>query len=140
VTASGDAGAPRPHVLIVEDSSLVSDAMRILFEASAHRVTTAASVAEAVKANAEDPADLVLLDLTLPDGDGLAVLGAANGGSANGAPSRTVFVALTGRDDPATRARCLAAGCADVLVKPVPARELVARSRELMARNREVAP
>jgi len=132
VAAAGDVRGERPHVLIVEDSSLVSDAMRILFEASAHRVTTAASVAEAIKAHADDPADLVLLDLTLPDGDGLAVLAAA----ATTATARgTVFVALTGRDDPATRERCLAAGCADVLVKPVPARELVARSRALLARD-----
>lgn len=132
MAAAGDVRGGMPHVLIVEDSSLVSDAMRILFEASAHRVTTAASVAEAVKAHAKDPADLVLLDLTLPDGDGLEVLAAAAGA----VPERpTVFVALTGRDDPATRERCIAAGCADVLVKPVPARELVARSRALLARD-----
>ena len=73
---------------------------------------------------ARDPARLVLLDLTLPDGDGLALvepLLAAGCGT---------VVALTGRDEPETRTRCLEAGCADVLVKPVPARELVANVRE----------
>jgi CheY-like chemotaxis protein len=39
-----------------------------------------------------------------------------------------VVVALTGRDDPETRQRCLAAGCREVWVKPVPARELVSKS------------
>lgn len=137
MAARDKAADARPHVLIVEDSSLVRDAMRILFETSSHRVSTAASVADAVRANAEDPADLVLLDLTLPDGDGLAVLRAAAGAAVE---RQTIFVALTGRDDPVTRERCLAAGCADVLVKPVPARDLVARTRALMARDSAGAP
>ena len=37
------------------------------------------------------------------------------------------FVALTGHDDTETAERCRAAGCADVLVKPVPARELISK-------------
>jgi DNA-binding response OmpR family regulator len=118
--------APPWHVLVVEDNSLVSDAMRILFEASGNRVSVAGSVAEALRVSEVDPADLVLLDLTLPDGDGLEVVA---GCAALSAARSSVFVALTGRDDAVTRARCLAAGCRDVLLKPVPARELVARSR-----------
>jgi DNA-binding response OmpR family regulator len=65
---------------------------------------------------------LVLLDLTLPDGSGLDLVQPLL------AAGCKTIVALTGHDDPETRARCLAAGCADVFVKPVPARELVARS------------
>lgn len=120
------AATSQPHVLVVEDNSLVSDAMRILFEASGNRVSVAGSVAEALGVSANDPADLVLLDLTLPDGDGLEVVAACLARQPEG---RSVFVALTGRDDAATRQRCMAAGCRDVLLKPVPARELVARSR-----------
>jgi DNA-binding response OmpR family regulator len=110
------------HVLVVEDSTLVSDAMRILFENAGRRVSIAASIAEALSIGLADPAALVLLDLTLPDGSGLALVEPllAAGSSA--------IVALTGHDDTETRDRCLAAGCADVFVKPVPARELVARS------------
>jgi len=37
-----------------------------------------------------------------------------------------VPVALTGDDDPTTRRRCLDAGCVDVLIKPVPVREMMA--------------
>ena len=86
--------------------------MRILFENSNRRVSVAASIAEALLIGTTDPAALVLLDLTLPDGSGLTLvepLLAAGCGA---------VVALTGHDDDATRERCLAAGCADVFVKP----------------------
>lgn len=109
------------HVLIVEDNELVASALCILFENAGRRASTAATIAQALTVAKRDRARLVLLDLTLPDGDGLALvtpLLAAGCGA---------VVALTGRDEPATRARCLEAGCADVLVKPVPARELIAR-------------
>ncbi len=101
--------------------------MRILFESAGHRVSIAASVAEALGIGTHDPAGLVLLDLTLPDGDGLVLVTPLLA-----AGCRTI-VALTGHDDPETRERCLAAGCADVFVKPVPARELVARGAKWLS-------
>lgn len=110
------------HVLIVEDNAVVASAMRILLEDAGHTVSEAGSVAGAVgavQASIQTP-DLVLLDLTLPDGDGLSVLSALRD---IGREPR-ITVAVTGRDDPAVRARCLAAGCREVLLKPVPAREL----------------
>lgn len=112
----------RGHVLIVEDSALVASAMRILLEDAGHSVTEAGSVAAAVEAVAHSSRvpDVALLDLTLPDGDGLAVLHRLR---EIGREPR-VAVAVTGRDDSDVRARCLAAGCRDVLLKPVPAREL----------------
>jgi CheY-like chemotaxis protein len=115
-------GPVRGHVLIVEDSALVASAMRILLEDAGHSVTEAGSVAAAVEAVAlaARVPDVALLDLTLPDGDGLAVLHRLR---EIGREPR-VAVAVTGRDDADVRARCLAAGCRDVLLKPVPAREL----------------
>jgi CheY-like chemotaxis protein len=115
-------GPVRGHVLIVEDSALVASAMRILLEDAGHSVTEAGSVAAAVEAVAVAARvpDVALLDLTLPDGDGLAVLHRLR---EIGREPR-VAVAVTGRDDADVRARCLAAGCRDVLLKPVPAREL----------------
>ncbi len=112
------------HVILIEDNELVAGALSILFESAGHRLSAAATIAEAIAIGERDPAALVLLDLTLPDGDGLTVIGPMR---ATG--SRT-FVALTGRDDPETRTRCLGAGCAEVLIKPVPARELLARASE----------
>ena len=109
---------------MIEDNELVSSALRILFENTNRRVSIAASIAESIAVAQRDPAALVLLDLTLPDGSGLDLVAPL------AAAGCKTIVALTGHDDPDTRARCLAAGCADVLVKPVPARTLVARASE----------
>lgn len=111
------------RVLLVEDHALVVDALTILLESGGHEVRAARSVADAVRQAVAAPVDVLLLDLTLPDGDGLDVLDRLRDA---GAVPR-VSVALTGHDDPGTRARCAAAGCAAVLLKPVPARELLAR-------------
>ena len=72
---------------------------------------------------------MLLLDLGLPDGDGLEALAEL---TRLGALPR-VSVALTGRDEPEVIARCHAAGCRAVLLKPVPARELLRLTREWIA-------
>ena len=110
------------HVLVVEDHETVASAMCILFENAGRRVSTAATISEALDVVQREPARLVLLDLKLPDGDGLTLVApllAAGCGT---------VVALTGRDEPEIRARCLAAGCAEVLQKGTPIRELIART------------
>jgi len=109
------------RVLLVEDSVLISSALRILLESNDYEVTVAGTAAEALDAASTMHPDVMLLDLTLPDGDGLSVLTdlAARGA---GIP---VTLAMTGHDDDITRQRSVAAGCTDVLVKPVPVRELL---------------
>ena len=120
---------PLPHVLVAEDNQLVCDAMRVLFSETGHRVSIAGHVAEICDIAEGDPVDLLLLDLGLADGDGFEVLEELR---ARGATPR-VIVALTGRDDPSTVARCTEAGCAAVLLKPVPARELLRMATEWLA-------
>ena len=110
-----------PDVLLVDDSALVTEALGVLLTETGHRVRTARSVADALARAREAMPDVLLLDLTLPDGDGLEVLRTlAAEGRAVPAP-----VALTGHDDPETEARCRAAGCVAVLVKPVRAATLL---------------
>ena len=118
--------APLPHVLVAEDNALVCDAMRVLFSETGHRVSTAGHVADIVDIVALEDVDLLLLDLGLADGDGFDVLDQLK---ERGLQPRVV-VALTGRDEPEIVARCLEAGCTAVLLKPVPARELLRRTRE----------
>lgn len=114
------------RLLIVEDSLLVVDALTMLLESAAHEVRSAATVAEAVRQCRAAAPDVMLLDLSLPDGEGLQVLDAVRGTDAE--PG--VTVALTGHDDDATVRRCLAAGCRAVLLKPVSTRELLQRVAE----------
>jgi CheY-like chemotaxis protein len=110
----------------VDDSELVTQALSILIEASGYRVATASSVASAVDAARATPPDALLVDLTLPDGDGLSIV------TTLAAESRRprFVVALTGHDDPDTEARCRAAGCQAVWVKPVRSAVLMAGLRE----------
>ena len=116
---------PRPHVLVAEDNTLVADAMRLLFEETGHRVTTAGTIVDVVRAASSDPVDLLLLDLGLADGDGLEVLDQLRAREA----LPRVSVALTGRDEPEVIERCRAAGCREVLLKPVPVGDLLRRAR-----------
>jgi DNA-binding response OmpR family regulator len=113
--------AGQGHVLVVEDSELVTGALQALLESANHRVSIAGSIAEALEAPRPESPSLVLLDLTLPDGDGLALVAPLRASGWNS------VVALTGHDDTDTRERCMAAGCLDVLLKPVPARELMSK-------------
>ena len=109
------------RILIVEDSALVTEAFSILFTEAGYDVESAATVAEAIERGASDGVDLILLDLTLPDGSGLDVLEALR--ERGRLPRATL--AMTGDNDSKTRTRCLEAGCAEVLIKPVRIGELL---------------
>jgi DNA-binding response OmpR family regulator len=111
------------HVLVVEDNALVTSATRILLEDAGFRVSTAARVSDAYTICQGDPPDVILLDLRLPDGDGLSLLKRLRQEGAR----LPVVAALTGRDEPEIRARCIRAGCVDVLVKPVDVRALASQ-------------
>ena len=119
----------KPHVLIVEDNELVTGALRILFEETGHRVSVAHSVTEAIAAGRASAPDLLLLDLSLPDGDGLEVSRAL---MALGIKPRAT-VAITGSDDEASIERCSKAGITAVMVKPISTGELLAKAREWLA-------
>ena len=120
----------RAHVLIVDDSALVTDALRLLFEESGYDVSVAGSVREAVDAGVARAVDVMLLDLTLPDGDGLVALTDLR---ERGVEPR-VTAALTGHEAAEVTVRCVAAGCQAVLVKPVPIADLLKQVREWTAR------
>lgn len=104
------------------------DALRVLLEEHGYEVTAADSIESARTAVAQRPPDFALLDLTLPDGDGLELA------SEWSRAQSMVVLALTGHADDATHARCLEAGCRAVLIKPVLSAELL---RELNAVRRE---
>ena len=95
--------------------------MRIIFEAAGYVVSDAASLADARRATIAAMPDVILLDLALPDGDGLDLLPQLE----RQASGRPIIIALTGRDDAQVTRRCRELGCHEVMLKPVPPRELV---------------
>lgn len=117
------------RILIVEDSPLVTDAFSILFRESGYDVDVAGTIAEAVEAATARPIDLILLDISLPDGDGLDVIQQLR--DKNALPKATL--AMTGHGDSRTRQKCLDAGCAEVFLKPVPISELLRRIEHHLA-------
>jgi DNA-binding response OmpR family regulator len=118
-----------PTILLVEDSQLVTDALRILFDSSGYNVFVAGSVAEAVATGTNENIDVMLLDLSLPDGSGLDVMTTLR--ERISLPRGTL--AMTGHNDTETRRACIEAGCADVLLKPVPIGELLRQVERLLA-------
>jgi CheY-like chemotaxis protein len=122
----------RPHILIVDDSAAVTGALRVLFEETGHDVSVAETVRDAVSVAGARPVDVMFLDLTLRDGDGLSALEVMR--SRNIAPR--VTAALTGHAEPEIAARCKTAGCDAVLVKPVPIAELLKRVRDWTTNRR----
>ena len=110
-----------PRVLLVEDSPMISGALKILLESGGFDVTLAETAAEAAAWKGPGKADVMILDLGLPDADGLSVIKSLN---ERGLKPVTTF-AMTGRNDDETIERCMAAGCDDVLLKPVPVQQLL---------------
>jgi DNA-binding NtrC family response regulator len=110
------------EVLIVEDDHSSLDALRYLVEDEGFEVTTATCLAQARSQIAENPPDLVLADLVLPDGKGSELLGEIEG---NG----TEMILITGQASVETAVEALRLGALDYLTKPVD----VARLKTLLA-------
>jgi two-component system response regulator QseB len=117
------------RILIVEDSPLVTDAFFILFREVGYEVEVAGTVAEAIERGSANTVDLMLLDLSLPDGNGLEVIEALR---KRGTPPRATL-AMTGHDDAKTRRACLDAGCVEVLLKPLPIGDLLRHIKRHLA-------
>ncbi len=120
----------RRRVLVVDDETQIVDVLRAYLEREGLVVETCGSVADAVPALARIAPDVLVLDITLPDGSGLDVLRAAASPNA-----RIPTIMLTARGDEADRVLGLELGADDYVTKPFSPRELVARVRSLLRRT-----
>ncbi len=120
-------------VLVVEDDRELRDVVRRYLERAGHAVRTTGSGAEALGALAAGAVDLVVLDLGLPDVDGLEVLAAARDGCA------VPVVVLTARSQVEDRIDGLRRGADDYVTKPFSPTELVLRVEAVLARTRGAA-
>ncbi len=124
-------------ILLVDDEQTVRETLCEFFEHLGHRVRVASSAAEARAIAAADAPDLMLADLRLPDGSGLALSAVMRAED----PDLGVIV-LTGHADVATAVRAMREGVLDFLEKPIDLEALAAavdRAAELMQLRREVA-
>ena len=126
------------RLLVVEDEEDLADALRFGLAAAGFAVDVALTGAAAEERLLVNAYDVVILDLNLPDADGVDILRALRSGElevAGGADTRVLL--LTARSSLDHRVRGLDAGADDYLVKPFAFQELQARLRALL--RREVA-
>jgi phosphate regulon transcriptional regulator PhoB len=121
------------RVLIVEDEPDIRDLLVFHLEREGYQVTKSRSGVEALRLAQASPPDLVLLDLMLPEMDGLEVCRRLRRDPATQA---VPIVMLTARGDEVDRVLGLELGADDYVVKPFSPRELVARIRAVLRRAR----
>jgi two-component system, OmpR family, KDP operon response regulator KdpE len=117
------------RVLVVDDEPQILRALRINLRARRYEVTTAANGAQALDEAAAHPPDLVILDLGLPDMDGVDVIGGLRGWTA------VPIIVLSGRADSTDKVEALDAGADDYVTKPFGMDELLARMRAAVRRT-----
>jgi two-component system KDP operon response regulator KdpE len=110
-------------VLVVDDEPQIVRALRINLRVRQYEVHTAATGTEALAQASRHPPDLVILDLGLPDLDGVEVIHGLRGWTT--AP----IIVLSGRADAVDKVEALDAGADDYLTKPFSMEELLARMR-----------
>ncbi|KIT14614.1 response regulator transcription factor [Jannaschia aquimarina] len=116
------------RVLLIEDHPPLAEAVRDALRRAGFAVDHAATSADAREMAALAEHDLCLLDLGLPDGDGLRLLPELR------RDGRVPVIVLTARDQLSDRLAGLDGGADDYVVKPVEMPELVARCRAVLRR------
>jgi two-component system KDP operon response regulator KdpE len=110
-------------VLVVDDEPQILRALRVNLAARSYQVLTASTGRQALDTAARDQPDLIVLDLGLPDMDGVEVIRALRGWTT------VPIVVLSGRTQSLGKVRALDAGADDYVTKPFHVDELVARVR-----------
>jgi two-component system, OmpR family, KDP operon response regulator KdpE len=118
-----------PVVLIVEDDQGIQDVLRFLAEANDMRVVAANTCEVAIREAETQRPDLAIVDLGLPDRDGIHVIRKIR------AWSHLPIIVLSARTLESQRRAALDAGADDFVAKPFSAPELLARMQALLRRH-----
>jgi two-component system response regulator MprA len=122
----------QPRVLVVDDEPAVQSALSRALTLEHYEVAQAVDGAEALERLGTAPYEVVILDVSMPNIDGLEVCRRMRDGG-----DRTPVLMLTAREGVDDRVAGLDAGADDYLVKPFALRELLARVRALLRRAGE---
>ena len=120
----------KPLILIADDDPHIRDVLRYALSRDGHAVIEAGDGAEALRLAAEKSPNLVILDVMMPEQDGLAVCRSLRSGSAT-----LPILFLSSRDDEIDRVLGLELGADDYVTKPFSPRELSARVKALLRRS-----
>ncbi len=128
--------ADRPTIVVVEDDEDIRDLIIAQLARENYRPLAAAGISALRDICAREAVDLIILDLNLPDGDGLALCREMRAGGI-----ATPIIMVTARGTAIDRVLGLELGADDYLTKPFEPRELLARARNLLRRTRgDVTP
>lgn len=116
------------HVLVVDDEARIREVVQYALEREGYRVTCVGDGRAAVERSESDRFDLVVLDVMLPELDGLSVCRHIR------SRAQTPILFLSARSDELDRVLGLELGGDDYLTKPFSPRELVARVRAILRR------
>ena len=122
------------RVLVVEDEPDIRDLLAFHLERGGYQVTRAATGPEALRQLRAAPPDLVIVDLMLPEMDGLEVCRRLR---AEPATAALPVIMLTAKGDEVDRVVGLELGADDYVVKPFSPKEVLARVRAVLRRARE---
>jgi two-component system KDP operon response regulator KdpE len=117
------------RVLVVDDEPQILRALRINLRVRDYEVHVAATGSEALQMAGRYPPDLVILDLGLPDLDGVQVIQGLRGWT------KAPIIVLSGRADSTDKVEALDAGADDYVTKPFGVEELLARIRAAVRRT-----
>lgn len=120
--------AGRGRVLVCDDERQILRALRVVLGGAGFEVVTAATAEEALDAVAVQPTDAAILDLVLPDGDGVEVCRSIREWS------EMPILVLSAVGDEAEKVRALDAGADDYVTKPFGPDELIARLNAALRR------
>src|SRR5262245_10480645 len=127
---TGDKPLVGERILLIEDDSRLAGMVEEYLGKAGYHVIHAENGARGLALHAREPVDVVILDLMLPDGDGLDICRQIR------ARSERPILMLTARGDPMDRVVGLEMGADDYLPKPFEPRELLARLRAILRRTR----
>ena len=119
------------QILLVEDNKSITKALKYNLEQNKYIVISAENVAQALQLLEKEKIDLIILDVTLPDGNGFDLYKIIH----KKYNISTIF--LTAKDDENDIVKGLELGAEDYVTKPFSTRELLARINKIMVRNKK---
>ena len=122
-------------ILLVEDDVSIIEKLEELLKGEGFQVVTAQRQEQALSLLDENKFDLILLDISLPDGSGYAICSAAKAETLDNKNKDVPVIFITAYDDEASAVTGLDMGAEDYITKPFRPRELISRIKNILRRN-----